>query len=448
MAEPLTLLQQRYSQDWLIGLDSQKFADLALAGWTNLRSYDRPPRILLSEPDPVKFLAHFVAAWAADCPIALANPTWAEAEWQQALELLQPSLILGNRPAPVSSSQVSLESAPLILIPTGGSSGKIRFASHTWASLMASVRGFQEFFQVQQIHSCCLLPLYHVSGLMQFLRSFTSGGQLLVQPFKQVEQRGQLPIDPSDFFLSLVPTQLQRLLASPFPLEQFKTVLLGGAPAWPDLLQQARNAGIRLAPTYGMTETASQIATLKPAEFLAGRSGVGRVLPHASVTILDEAGNQMPPGAVGRVTIQARSLALGYYPKRFEQPEFQPDDLGYLDSQGYLYIAGRQGDKIITGGENVFPAEVEAALRATGLVADACVVGVDDPLWGQIVTAIYVPGQPEPSIAALKAALTNSLSKFKHPKHWLAVSQIPRSPQGKVNREQLLSLAKLAQPAD
>lgn len=432
-----------------MGLDSQKLTDLALASWTTLRSCSHPPpRVLLSEPDPVKFLAHFIAAWAADCPIALANPTWAEAEWQQALELLQPNLILGNRPAPASNFQASLEPAPLILIPTGGSSGKIRFATHTWGSLIASVQGFQEFFQVQQIHSCCLLPLYHVSGLMQFLRSFTSGGQLLVQPFKQVEQTGQIPIDPSEFFLSLVPTQLQRLLDSPFPLEQFRTVLLGGAPAWDDLLQQARKANIPLAPTYGMTETASQIATLKPAEFLAGRSGVGRALPHARVTIRDSAGNHLPPGEVGRVTIQSRSLALGYYPESFEQPEFQPDDLGYLDEQGYLHIAGRQGDKIITGGENVFPVEVEAALRATGLVADVCVVGVADRHWGQIVTALYVPGQPEPSIATLKAALENSLSKFKHPKHWLAVSQIPRSPQGKVNREQLLSLAKLAQPAD
>lgn len=330
------------------------------------------------------------------------------------------------------------------MIPTGGSSGRIRFAIHTWSTLLASVRGCQQHFQTEKINSYCVLPIYHVSGLMQFLRSFVSGGQLVVQPFKQLEAGEFSSIDPTQFFISLVPTQLQRLLEQPelkHWLAQFQTVLLGGAPAWHDLLEAARRDRIRLAPTYGMTETASQIATLHPEDFLAGHQNSGQNLPHSTITIQNEAGELLPPGEVGQITIQAESLTLGYYPERFEQPQFQPDDLGYLDKQGYLHVAGRSSHKIITGGENVFPAEVEAAIRATHLVTDVCVIGIPDFRWGQVVTALYLPKYPHTCATDLSAHLQTRLSKFKQPKYWISVKYLPRNLQGKINYEQAQAIA-------
>jgi O-succinylbenzoic acid--CoA ligase len=103
---------------------------------------------------------------------------------------------------------------------------------------------------------------------------------------------------------------------------------------------------------------------------------------------------------------------------------------------------GRRSDKIITGGENVFPAEVETVIRATGLVQDVCVIGVSDRHWGEIVTAIYVPSSPEVSSEKLQTAVTDRLSKFKQPKYWLAVDQLPRNAQGKLNRPQLGQIVK------
>ncbi|MFM7367685.1 MAG: AMP-binding protein, partial [Sphaerospermopsis kisseleviana] len=158
----------------------------------------------------------------------------------------------------------------------------------TWETLTASVQGFTEYFQLKTVNSFCILPLYHVSGLMQFMRSFTTGGKLVITRFKEIEFQ-QIPnINPSDFFISLVPTQLQRLLQNTQLtkwLSEFETVLLGGAPAWEELLKKARFHHIRLAPTYGMTETASQVATLKPDEFLQGNVNSGKILPHAEITI-------------------------------------------------------------------------------------------------------------------------------------------------------------------
>jgi O-succinylbenzoic acid--CoA ligase len=426
-----------------------------LKDWQQQCPSDLPPIIFLAESNPLQFLAGAIAASAADCSLVLCQPNWTEAEWQQVVQHIQPdicwgtvpplSCLPGSIPRPVAFPQ------PLILVPTGGSSGHIRFAMHTWDTLMASVRGFQRYFDVAQINSFCVLPLHHVSGLMQVLRSFTSGGKLVVLPFKAIATGNCWDIDPTQFFLSLVPTQLQRLLNPADPslapylslwLAHFQTILLGGAPAWDDLLAQARSHRLRLAPTYGMTETASQIATLKPSDFLQGKTGCGQVLPHAQVTIHGTTGESLDPYQPGRITIQAQSLALGYYPNLFESQVFQPDDLGFLDAQGYLHISGRQSDKIITGGENVFPVEVEAAIRATGLVADVCVIGVRDRHWGEAIAAIYVSAQAELDGSALDKALMHRVSRFKHPKHWIAVDSIPRNAQGKINREHLKTLVE------
>ncbi len=146
-----------------------------------------------------------------------------------------------------------------------------------------------------------------------------------------------------------------------------------------------------------MTETASQVVTLKPDDFLKGHTACGQVLPHAEVVVGRSPQEAFPIGQVGTVSIRARSLMLGYFPNSvdsndewgsFAQPNshlesFQTDDLGFLDAQGYLHIVGRQSDKIITGGENVFPAEVEAAIRATNLIKDVSVLGVHDLHWGK-----------------------------------------------------------------
>ena len=335
------------------------------------------------------------------------------------------------------------------MIPTGGSSGKIRFAIHTWETLIASVNGFRQYFALKQVNSFCVLPLYHVSGLMQFMRSFTTGGRLVVLPFKALEIGNTTDINPAEYFISLVPTQLQRLLQHQYHwLAEFQTVLLGGAPAWKELLETARHCRIRLAPTYGMTETASQIVTLKPDDFLNGNNSSGQVLPHVSVTIRSPKGEILEAKNLGTIAIESNSLFIGYYSEenQIKTTLFQADDLGYFDEKGYLHIIGRNSNKIVTGGENVFPSEVEAAIQSTNLVIDVCVIGLPDRHWGQVVTAIYIPKHAKVSTDILKTALEHKLCKFKRPKYWFPVESLPRNAQGKVNREKLkkLSMALMA----
>lgn len=464
---------KNFNNDWLVGDDNHEFSCLAEQLYLELvqLGQQEPPTIILAQSDPIRFMAGFIAACAAGCPVFLCNPNWVKHEWQQVFELVQPNIIWSDCPeikqqegypiqnlifpTPLNKGEPKIQ--PIqnlkskiqnrIMIPTGGSSGKVRFAIHTWETLIASVQGMREYFQLQQINSFCVLPLYHVSGLMQFIRSFTTNGKFVNISFKALES-GEIPdVEPSRFFISLVPTQLQRLLENPtFAnwLSEFQTVLLGGAPAWLELLEQARNYGIRLALTYGMTETASQIVTLKPEDFLNGYNNCGKVLPHAKVSIISPTNQIVDTNQTGIVSIQSKSLALGYYPNLFSQPEeLKLDDLGFFDDKGYLNIIGRNSNKIITGGENVHPNEVEAAIKGTNLVKDVCVIGVSDRTWGQVVTAIYVPSNMSVTPATIKAAIADKLSKFKQPKRWISLNNLPRNSQGKINRLRLQEIAKL-----
>ncbi|MFB2918370.1 2-succinylbenzoate--CoA ligase [Aerosakkonema funiforme] len=453
---PLDLvgLVSHLPNNWLIGYNTHQFTQLVEQLYLELIQISKQqnsPKIILAERNPVRFLAGFIAATAAGCPVFLCNPDWVKAEWQQVFELVQPDIIWGNLSVVncqlfAAKKEEKKADYRQIMIPTGGSSGEIRFAIHTWETLTASVQGFIEYFDIKTVNSFCVLPLYHVSGLMQFVRSFITGGKLAILPFKALEAGEKCEVEPADFFISLVPTQLQRLLdRTPQWLSQFQTVLLGGATAWHELLEQARHHEIRLALTYGMTETASQIVTLKPEDFLKGNNSCGQVLPHAKVKICNPNGKMLGANQTGIITINADSLALGYYPDtsfvRENQRILQPDDLGFFDEQGYLNIVGRNSNKIITGGENVFPSEVEAAIRSTNLVSDICVIGIPDSHWGQAVTAVYVPSHPEVDTETLQTALLDKLSNFKRPKYWIPVESLPRNAQGKINREQIQQIA-------
>lgn len=477
---------QRHGADWLLGASSKRFWQVFERRVVEAKSVSQRhgadaarPLIVLADSNPVDFLAGFFAAAVSPCNVLLANAAWGVLEWRQVFQRFHPQLIWGPLP-PVSPNGVRLSSKAIataesawqstqndlanhaaILIPTGGSSGQLKFVVHTWQTLMASVQGFIQHFALTSVQAYCVLPVYHVSGLMQALRTFTSGGTLALQTFRDLEQGDRIVDCPTGWFLSLVPTQLQRLLnqgqAHQHWLAQFQAVLLGGAPAWPELLSTARTANIPVALTYGMTETAAQIATLHPQDFFAGLINSGRPLPHAQIRVAatdhSARASQIDPG---RLAIRAESLGLGLlhttdthlHPLVDATGWFYPDDVGFLDQQGYLHIVGRHSHKIISGGENVFPEEVEAAIRATGMVADVGVVGVSDRVWGEAIAALYVPKDDTVSTARLKAALKPQLSRYKQPKRWIAVTALPRNAQGKLNRQHAQHMAATASSQD
>jgi o-succinylbenzoate---CoA ligase len=429
-----TLFYQRLQAGWLVDLRGEiaiastdsKLFDLAKQKLTNF-TQSQSNFISICTCDPIEFVAELMVGSKLGLPIFLSNPQWGSSEWEQ---------------VDILTAQVDrYRHQNCMMIPTGGSSGKIEFAIHTWETLSASVWGFQEFYEVEEINSVCVLPLYHVSGLMQLLRSLLTDGKLLIIDYHQLCNVNHISIpqiESEHYFISLVPTQLQKLLdLNPIWLAQFQTILIGGAPPSLELLTRSRLARLPLALTYGMTETASQISSLKPAEFLAGNDSCGKVLPHAEIRSI-----RLSDDRVGSIQIKARSLMLGYFPNFDLTEYFETDDLGSIDDRGYLTILGRNSGKIITGGENVLPIEVVNAIRSTGLVLDVWVVGLPDDYWGEIVTAVYVETDISVTPQDLAQAIDTKIGKYKIPKIWLKVNEIPRNSLGKILIEKVKELAE------
>jgi o-succinylbenzoate---CoA ligase len=383
-------------QNWLI-----KDNRLHLSPLLNLQKQQvqQQPHHIIATGNTEQFIIEFLAAVSLEMPVFLANPRWGEVEQQQFTDL-----ITQGTPLPGT-----------IMIPTGGTSGQLKLAIHNLATLSAAVQGFQEFYGVAEINSHCLLPLHHVSGLMQLWRSITTNGYFTTNQ--------AVP----GSFISLVPTQLQRWLPTRSDwLRSFKTVIIGGAPATANLLAEARAAQIPLSPSYGTTETAAMVAALPITDFLAGAVGCGQCLPHAQLRIRPD---------TGCIEIKSPSLMLGYYPTPRDSAEYWlTDDLGEFDEAGNLQIMGRESQKIISGGEKIFPEQVEAAILATGLVIDVCVFGVPDVEWGDRVIACYVGAV---DLVVLQTAVADRLAAFKRPKSWFALPEIPRNSQGKVDQQRL-----------
>jgi o-succinylbenzoate---CoA ligase len=226
--------------------------------------------------------------------------------------------------------------------------------------------------------------------------------------------------------VSLVPTQLRRLIDDGAPLEVFDTILIGGAAPSAGLLDDARAAGGRVVVTYGMSETCG-----------------GCVYDGWPL-----AGVQVEIGADHLIRIAGPVLFSGYRPRgsraALDGRWFATSDVGALDAEGRLTVRGRADDVINTGGEKVVPGEVEAILGTIGGVRDVVVVGMPDSEWGELVTAIVVPANPAvpPDLRQLRGQVRDRLPGYAAPRRMVLVAQIPMLPSGKPDRIALRRIAR------
>lgn len=389
---------------------------------------------VVCESDPLQFQAAFAAAVAAGGRVFLADPKWTPAEAAE-FDRLRAESAVAKRDSHGSADLGWLH------IPTGGSGGKLKLARHDERTVDAAVRGFARYFSVESVHAFGVLPLHHVSGLMAWLRCALTRGVYTAGDWTSL-QEGKLPqaLDRGGF-LSLVPTQLQKLLVneSALPwLKTFRAIFIGGGPSWPDLLNRAQSAGVPLALSYGMTETAAMVAAQRPGEFLAGDRSCGRQLPHI----------MLETDANGGVRVSGESVFRGYAGGPMSiATHFDSHDTGRIDHQGRLWIEGRRDQIIITGGEKVDPSEVEAVLRGTGEFSDVIVVGVDDPVWGRKVIACYEGVGRSPDMIKVQADIERLLTAYRRPKAFVPIKPWPRSGPGKVNRLALRQALERIRPS-
>ena len=372
--------------------------------------------VIVEENDPARFMVAFAEAVASGAEVFLADPAWGVAERAQLAQLLQSKI----------ESPKSKITEGWLMIPSGGTSGTLKFARHDESTVAAAVKGFGGHFGLTPVNAVGVLPMHHVSGLMAWLRCELTGGEFVAWDWKRLEAGGMPTFVGGDWVISLVPTQLHRLLGSPRAvswLREFEIIFIGGGPVWPELAEAAAQAQLRVSLSYGMTETAAMVAALRPGEFLAGARSCGAALPHAEVNV----------DAEGGVRVLGESVFRGYWPETRATREFVTEDVGRIDERGHLHVLGRRDGVIITGGKKVLPAEVEAALRESGEFSDVAVIGVPDAEWGEVVAACYPAGGREPDLTRAVATLAGHL----RPKRFVALADWPRNAQGKLNRAAL-----------
>lgn len=320
--------------------------------------------------------------------------------------------------------------APHTVVFTSGSSGapkavELTAGNHLWSAVGSALA----LGVADDDRWLACLPLHHVGGLAILMRGLVSAVPVLLHPrFDPAAVNAAIDGDGVTR-VSLVPAMLQRVLAArgarPVP-SSLRTVLLGGAPAPPALLRECARRGVPVVTTYGMTEAASQIAAGgRPLLGVAVRvTRDGAAVANGEVGAIEIAGPVVSPGQLG---------AGGWLATR---------DLGRLDGDGRLTVVGRADDVIISGGENVHPREVEEALESHPEVAEACVFGVPDPTWGEIVAAWVRPqAAPGPEVAALIDHARRRLATFKVPRLLTLVGDFPRSAAGKILRRAVRAAA-------
>jgi o-succinylbenzoate---CoA ligase len=306
-----------------------------------------------------------------------------------------------------------------LVMHTSGTTGKPRPVTLTFGNIRANARGVAQAMGLTDDERwLCPLPLAHVGGLMIVLRSALMATTAVIAPppFDERATAEQLR-DGEITIASLVPAQLQRLLdAGATPGPALRRVLLGGGPMPRALLARARAAGFLVCPSYGLTQACSTVTIAEPGDL----ETAGRPLPGVGVAITGE----------GEIIVSGGSVnALG---------SLRTGDLGHLDARGRLVVTGRKGDVMISGGENVAPAEVEAVLAEHPDVAEAAVFARRHPLWGDAITALVVPCDgARLAQSALRAHCLERLAAFKVPKAFELVSTLPRTESGKVRRAEL-----------
>lgn len=354
---------------------------------------------LVKDGDRVAYLARVLGALAAGKCSFLGNPHWGGKEFVLANEMMTGgSGLHGGR----------------ILIPTGGTGGRLKFAIHSWETLLAAVEGYAAFWNRTTLNAVCPLPVCHIGGLMLALRTFITGGRLwLADP--KLETPPPPDFDLSSAHVSLVGAQLRRALDNGVGwLRECEAVLVGGGPTDQRLVDDALQAGIPLYTAYGLTEAAATVAIARADE----DPTLGTILPHWQASI----------GEGGAIHLDGPSLFLGYLGE--ESPRAAPwptGDRGEL-VDGRLRVLGRMGRVIITGGKKVDASLLESRLVEWPEIEEALVFGEADPHWGEAVRAVVVTGA---DAASLSAWAKDRLLPEMRPKAWGIAKAIPRLENGK-----------------
>lgn len=322
------------------------------------------------------------------------------------------------------------------IMNTSATTGQFKSVPLRWGQIKAHVQASQEVLgRSEQDNWLMVLPLFHVSGLSILMRSLYNGTAMTIMESYDEEQVLQYIHDGRINMMSLVPTILKNL--EPRIIHhQLRVILLGGEFIPRPLVDACVEKQLPIYKTYGMTETFSQSVTMPVLLNLNKLDSVGKPLPGMTVHIVNP-----DVDGVGEIHLNGPMVMRGYINREPIHGDFNTDDMGYVDEDGFLYILNRRTDLIISGGENIYPKEIEDTVYAMQGVKECAVIPVADTKWGQ-VPALFVAFDDIDALGTdsnmiVRDYISSKLAKYKVPKYITIMDALPRNGTGKIMRKSL-----------
>ncbi|OBC12623.1 AMP-dependent synthetase [Mycobacterium sp. 852013-50091_SCH5140682] len=420
-------------------------------------------------PNRIEFVIALFASWRLGAAVTPINPSLTGIEVNRQLDDSGARVLLTDQNPTTNVGVVNLlvgdlptrprsESAPphedssalALLIYTSGTTGRPKGVMLDHANLDAMTdMGLQALQIGPSDRSLLILPLFHVNGIVvSVLTPLLAGASVVIADRFHPATFFDIVERERPTFFSAVPTIYTLLAAQPDDVRpdtsSVRFAICGAAPASADLLNRFESRfGFPLVEGYGLSE-GTCASTINP---IAGerRAGtVGKPFPGQQIRIIDQTGADVPPGTDGEVLIAGPNVMRGYLGCPADTARtvvggwLHTGDIGHLDADGYLTLAGRSKDMIIRGGENIYPTEIEDVLVSNPTVLEAAVIGAPDEKWGEIVVA-YVQPRPAATIdpTALQDLCATKLARYKRPAAIIVVDEIPKNPVGKTDKKSL-----------
>ncbi len=411
-----------------------------------------PLNYRLAAAEHSQILTHAGARWLmtddhhADAAQSLANG----ASWQ----LLPPLPAAMAATRNLSTSDAALlcgdDDAAVLLVYTSGTSGQPKGAVHTQAGLLwncVNAAHAQELSSHDRVLT--VLPLFHVGGLcIQTLPALHAGATIRLH--RRFDAAAWLAdVQAWQPHLSvMVPATLRAVMEHPdwgaADLSSLRLVVAGSSVVPRGLIENFHARGIPVGQVYGATETGPVSIYLRRDDAMRVPGAAGRAGLHVQVRLVDADGCDVTAGAVGEIWIRAPNLMRGYWQEpdhpSFQLGWFHSGDLARQDADGFYWVVGRSTDMIISGGENIYPAEIENLLAANAAIAEVAVLGQKDPTWGEVVVAVVVPvAGAFPTAHDVLQILDGRIARFKMPRRVVFCSELPKTALGKVQKPLLLA---------